>query len=129
MSTSTIQDSALSDRASALIDAYYDSWSHGGDSFDERRLREILSPELLFQGPVAGTRVGVESFLRALSRISRSTRAFRLIEQIRGGNSAALLYECDLEEPPGTHRFAEFLRVENDRIQEIRIVFDATNWR
>lgn len=41
----------------------------------------------------------------------------------------AVLYDCELTRPAGTHRFAEFFRVEDGRITELRLLFDATEYR
>jgi len=44
---------------------------------------------------------------------------------IANGNDVAVLYDCDLATPVGTLRFAEFIRVDGDRISQDRLIFDT----
>jgi hypothetical protein len=39
------------------------------------------------------------------------------------------LYDCELTRPVSTLRCAEFFRVAGDRIEAIRLLFDATEYR
>jgi hypothetical protein len=48
---------------------------------------------------------------------------------VQSGNEAAVLYDCDLTMPEGTFRFAEFIRVDGDKIRQDRLVFDAVEFR
>jgi ketosteroid isomerase-like protein len=117
------------DTTTELVRDYYDSWRNGIASFDETRLRAILAPDLLFEGPIAGTRTGVEPFLRGLADFVRSLRVLRMLRQIHADGEASALYDCELGVTAGTLRFAEFIHVENDRIQSIRLVYDPTEFR
>jgi ketosteroid isomerase-like protein len=115
--------------AADLTRAYYASWTGGPDAFDGPTLREILAPDLVFEGPLAGHRVGAEGFIRGVQAVGAACRSFTLIQQVQQGNDVAVLYECELTRPAGTHRFAEFFRIENGRIQSINLVYDGTEWR
>jgi SnoaL-like domain len=112
-----------------LVQAYYASWQNGIDAFDEARLRTILAPDLKFEGPIAGQRDSVEPFLGGLAGFVRTLKAYRNIQHVHAGNQASALYDCDLGTTAGTLRFAEFFRVQNNRIQEIKLVYDATEFR
>ena len=120
---------ALSDTTAQLVRAYYASWQNGTTAFDEARLREILAPDLLFEGPIAGRRTGVDSFMRGLADFVDSLRDMRMLQQVNAGNDAAALYDCDLGATGGTLRFGEFLRVDKGRIQAIRLVYDPSEFR
>jgi hypothetical protein len=122
MSTST-------DVTTDLVRGYYDSWQNGIATFDEQRLRSMLAPDLLFEGPIAGTRVGADPFLRGLADFARSIKTLRMLQQVYTANEAAALYDCDVGATSGTLRFAEFMRVENERIQSIKLVYDPTEFR
>jgi ketosteroid isomerase-like protein len=113
--------------AQELVSAYYDSWTHG--AFDEERLQAILAEDLVFEGPLAGHRVGAEGFIRGVHGVAQALKEFRLIQRLDNGDEVSVLYECDLTRPNGTHRFAEFFRVENGRIQAINLLYDGTEWR
>lgn len=115
------------DRTAELVQAYYGSWKNGIASFDEARVRDILAPDLEFEGPIAGKRTGAEPFIKGLARFVESRRDHRVLQEVQGGNEAACLYDADL--PGGTMRFAEFFRVEGDRIQSIKLVYDADQYR
>ena len=119
------------DRTLELVRAYYDCWKDGIRSFDEARLRSLLAPDLVFEGPIAGRRVGAEPFIKGLRGFVETLEGLRMIQQLQLGDEAAFLYDCDLTAPAGTFRFAEFLRFDQDRqrIREVRIVFDATRFR
>jgi hypothetical protein len=125
MTTSTSTDTTTVD----LVGAYYASWQNGIASFDPAQLRRLLADELLFEGPIAGSRTGADSFLRGLEDFVRSLRSLRMLTQIHAGSDASALYDCDLGPSAGTLRFAEFMHVENDRIQSIRLVYDPNEFR
>ncbi|HEY3057752.1 MAG TPA: nuclear transport factor 2 family protein [Chloroflexota bacterium] len=112
-----------------LVNAYYASWQHGIATFDEPRLRGMLDPELLFEGPIAGRRVGVDGFLRGLADFVKSLRGLRMLEQVCADTGAASLYECDLGATGGTLRFAEFMTLEGNQIALIKLVYDPVELR
>src|SRR6476660_1694697 len=117
------------DKTSALVHAYYASWTDGPSAFDEARLRRLLAPDLRFEGPIAGTRTGVESFLKGLSDFVRTLSGYRSIQQVHSANQASALYDCDIGANGGSLRFAEFVRIEHERIQEIKLVYDAHEFK
>jgi ketosteroid isomerase-like protein len=117
------------DRTAALVRAYYDTWQIGMGSFDEGRLRDLLAEDFVYEGPIAGRRPGVESFLIGLGRFASTLKRLRMLQQLYAEGESAAVYDCDLTSPAGTFRFAEFLRVKDDKIQEVKLVFDATQFR
>jgi hypothetical protein len=54
-------------------------------------------------------------------------RSLNMVHQLYAGNTAATLYDAEM--PGGTVRFAEFFRVEDGKIQTLRLVYDATEYR
>jgi ketosteroid isomerase-like protein len=112
-----------------LVQAYYDSWKDGIESFNEPRLRDILAPDLHFEGPIAGKRDSVEPFLLGLEDFVRSMKAYEPVQQVCSGAEAAVLYDCALGPSKGTLRFAEFFRVRDGRIQELRLLYDAAEFK
>ena len=114
--------------AAQLVGDYYDSWRNGIAAFDEPRLRLILAPDLLFEGPIAGTRTGVEPFMGGLRRVAQALTELRMIQLVQSADGAAALYDCQLG-ASGTLRFAEFIAVANGRIQSIRLVYDPAEFR
>ena len=112
-----------------LVQAYYDSWTDGIDSFDEARLRTVLAPDLHFEGPIAGKRDRVEPFLFGLADFVKRMTSYRRIQHVHSGSEASALYECTLTGSEDTIRFAEFFRVKDDKIQELTLLYDAAEFR
>jgi ketosteroid isomerase-like protein len=111
-----------------LIDDYYMSWREGISSFDSARLSAILAEDLDFEGPIAGKRRGATGFIGGLKRFVEGLRTpIRMLQQVDSGAHAAALYDADL--PEGTMRFAEFFDVQDGRIQGIRLLYDAGQYR
>jgi len=116
-------------KARELVAAYYDSWKDGIASFDEERVRSILAPDLKFEGPIAGKRAGREPFIKGLADFVRSVRTYQEIQRTQGGDESSALYECNLGVSGEPLRFAEFFRVQDGLIQEIRLVYDPSEFR
>jgi len=117
------------DLTTDVIEAYYATWRNGIDAFDEAGLRRLLAADFVYEGPIAGRRPGVESFVPGLKAFVKTLQGLRMIAQLRNGSEAAFLYDCDVSQPASTFRFAEFLRIGDGQIHEIKLVFDATEFR
>ena len=114
--------------AAEMVDAYYGSWRNGIAAFDGTRLSAILAEDLDFEGPIAGKRRGAAGFIGGLSRFVVALQApIRVLEQVDSGDGAAVVYDADL--PEGSMRFAEFFQVAGGRIQAIRLIYDAAQYR
>jgi ketosteroid isomerase-like protein len=114
--------------AAELIADYYASWKEGISTFDEARVRGVLAENLDFEGPIAGKRQGAAGFVGGLKRFVEGLRApIHFLQEIHSSDQAAVLYDADL--PEGTMRFAEFFRVGEGRIQSIKLLYDAAQYR
>ena len=112
------------DTTTEVARAYYASWQGGRGHFDAPRLRRILAPDLVFDGPLAGHRVGAEGFLKGLADFAESVTRLQLLAAVRDGEQVAYLYDCELTGRPAPVRFAEFLRIGDGRIQSITLLYD-----
>jgi ketosteroid isomerase-like protein len=110
-----------------IVQAYYDILKTGAAAFDQAALRAILVPDLLFEGPIAGRRVGAEGFVQGVSGFVAVARNLTPVQEVISADEAAVLYDADL--PGGTLRFAEFFAVTDGRIQSLRLLFDAAQYR
>lgn len=117
------------DPTADLVLAYYDGWKNGAAAYDEARLRDILASDLKFEGPIAGKQESADTFLPGLLGFVKTLEGLHVLSLICSGDEAAVLYDCDVTMPRGTFRFAEFFRVEGENIREIKLVFDATQFR
>jgi hypothetical protein len=116
------------ENTAVLIDAYYESWRTGAAAFDSGALSAILADDLDFEGPIAGKRRGSAGFVGGVKRFVEGLRApIRMLQRVDSGNQAAALYDADL--PEGTMRFAEFFEVDGGRIQAIKLLYDAAQYR
>jgi len=50
-----------------------------------------------------------------------------MVHQLYAGATVATLYDAEM--PGGTVRFAEFFHVEDGKIQTLRLLYDATEYR
>lgn len=115
-------------KTAELVSTYYDSWRNGIASFDASRVGEILNENLEFEGPIAGKRQGAAGFIGGLRRFVEGLQApIGFLQQVESDGQAASLYDAQL--PGGTMRFAEFFQVDDGRIQAIKLVYDASQYR
>ena len=102
-----------------IIDTYYDILA----AFDADRLRSILAPDLVFEGPIAGRRDGADAFIAGAAGFANAARSISMLQR----EPTAALYDAEL--PGGTVRFAEFFRVADGRIQALTLHYDAEAFR
>lgn len=115
-------------KTAGVVDDYYAGWRNGISSFDENRVRGVLDENLDFEGPIAGKRHGAAGFVGGLKRFVEGLRApIQILQQMDSGEQAAVLYDADL--PQGTMRFAEFFHVRDGRIESIKLLYDAAQYR
>lgn len=110
-----------------LVLAYYDILKDGTASFDQDRLRAILAPDLAFEGPIAGSIVGADRFIKGVSGFVETMRGLTMLHQVWADSEAAALYDAEL--PRGTVRFAEFFGSAGGKIQSLRLLYDAGAYR
>jgi hypothetical protein len=115
-------------KTAELIEGYHGSWRGGITSFDEARVTSVLADDLDFEGPIAGKRRGAAGFVGGLTRFVEGLRGpISVLQTIDSGDQAAVLYDAEL--PEGTMRFAEFFHVGDGRIQSIKLLYDAAQYR
>ena len=107
-----------------IVKGYYLAWT----SKDLAAARSYLSPNLNFQGSIDRFD-NADDFARALGGFTQMLVETRLISEFYGETDAMLLYDCVTPTPAGTIRTAEYFRVQDGKIQEIKLVFDATALR
>ena len=109
-----------------LVRQYYDTLREGV-SFDRERLRTILAPDLVFEGPIAGRRVGADGFIKGVAGFAETARGLTMLHRLHAGGEAAALYDAEL--PGGRVRFAEFFAVAAGRITSLRLLYDPAEYR
>jgi ketosteroid isomerase-like protein len=112
-----------------VVRAYYESWQGGPAAYDQARLRGLLADDIAFEGPLAGKVTGAEAVLPGIERFVGTVRSLRMLQLVCGGDEAAAVYDCELAAPSGVFRFAEFFRVGDGKIQQLRLLFDTVEFR
>ncbi|NTU59019.1 MAG: nuclear transport factor 2 family protein [Chlorobiaceae bacterium] len=108
----------------ALIESYHHAWTNG----DFATARSLLADDLDFRGSVSTFR-NADDFIAVLTSFKDILRGVAMLRSFFDDNGGVLLYDCDTVTPAGVIRTAEFFTVSNNRISEIRLVFDATELR
>jgi hypothetical protein len=110
-----------------VMAAYYELLGGGAASFDPARLRAILADDLAFEGPIAGSRVGADGFVRGAAGFAGVARRIEMVQLVTDHEGAAALYDAEL--PGGMVRFAEFFRITDGKIRSLRLHYDAAEYR
>lgn len=116
--------SAMPIMARDVVQNYYEAWTRS----DISAARAYLADDLDFEGSIDRF-TAAEPFTQALASFSGMLKEVRLLHEFYAEDSAALLYDCVTSTPGVTVRTAEFFRVKDGKIREIRLVFDATELR
>jgi len=107
------------DRSAELAVLWIEAWI----KMDMDWLRQWLAPDFVHVSPF-GRFEGRESYLAAVAPMARkSVLELTIKEVIASGNQAAIRFEN--RTPGGVVESCDWVRVENDRIKEIRSFFDS----
>ncbi|MBK7863121.1 MAG: nuclear transport factor 2 family protein [Archangiaceae bacterium] len=113
-----------------LVRAYYQSWTKGpGTQVDVAKLKELFAQDLVFEGPIAGRRVGAPPLIEAVAGIGSRLKSMKRLTEVYGESTAAVMYELDLTAPAGVTRFAEFFTVTEGKISTLRLSYDPTEFK
>jgi hypothetical protein len=107
-----------------LIETYHQAWTSG----DIAKARDCLADDLDFQGSIQTFRKA-DDFVPALAQFQSMLRGVTLLQSLFSESGASLLYDCDTASLAGVIRTAEFFKVQDGQITQIRLVFDATELR
>ncbi|WP_326954825.1 hypothetical protein [Amycolatopsis sp. NBC_01286] len=85
-----------------------------------------LADAFTFESPLLsadadGHLAGLAGFLQVVSGVE-------MISELYGESEATLVYDVHTATPVGTQRTAEHFRLQDDRIESITLIFDATRW-
>lgn len=113
--------------AAQIVHVYYEILKSGTATVDDTRLRAILATDLVFEGPIAGHVVGAERFIKGVSGFIETVRSITMLHELHSQDTVATLYDARM--PGGTVRFAEFFRIEDGKIQSLRLLYDPAEYR
>jgi hypothetical protein len=107
-----------------LIETYHNAWTTG----DFAAARRCLADDLDFQGSMDRFNKA-DDFIAALTQFQRIVRSATVVRSFFDADGAVLLYDCETASPAGVIRTAEFFSTRDEKIVEIRLVFDPTALR
>lgn len=81
----------------------------------------------MFEGPIAGRRVGAGGFIKGVAGFAETMRGLTMLQQLHTDDAVATLYDAEM--PGGTVRFAEFFQIAEGKIQSLRLLYDAHEYR
>ena len=114
------------DTETSTIDTYYEILQAGADRFDPERLAAILAPDLVFEGPIAGHRIGAEPFCKTVVGLVTTLRHLEMLQLLSSSGQAAACYDAEL--PGGTCRFTEFFEIDAGVITTLRLLFEPKGY-
>ena len=103
-----------------IAGAYYDAFRRMTD-FSEVPIAETL----VFRGP-NGALEGAATFRGVVAGLARQLRGLAIRHQVATPERVVSVYDFDLGLPEGAIAMAEVLVIENGRIAEIELLFDAS---
>ena len=107
-----------------VVKGYFQAWTRR----DLPKARSFLADNLAFQGSIDRFQ-NADDFVRALGGFLQMLTDVRLVGEFYSDQDAMMLYDCVTPTPAGTIRTAEYFRVADGKIQQILLVFDATELR
>jgi predicted ester cyclase len=111
-----------------VADAYFASWADL-KAGDERAVRALLTDDVVFHGTIAPLLSGADAFVSGLKQLVVIDDRRKVVAEDYSGDEAFVLYDITTSTPAGTIRFADHLRVDQGKIVEDYLVFDATELR
>ena len=105
--------------AGTVAEDFFDAWT--GKDFD--RARELLHDDLSFEGPI-DTFTDADSYLSSLQGLAQIVTGVDTEKVFIDGDDACVFYVLHTAPVPSA-RTAEWYRVRDGKIAEVKVVFDA----
>lgn len=109
-------------QALEVANRYFDTWQNkNGEG-----LGELLSEDFSFVGPI--DQLDKAGMLEAVPKMGPILEKFHMRQQFEDGDNVCCIYDLDMVTPGGTMTIpmAEWLRVSNGKISQVRLFFDAS---
>lgn len=112
------------DTTQRIVEGYSKAWASG----DLERARSFLADDIEFRGSIDQFN-DADSLIGALGRFLKILKSVDTIRTFYDEGEAILMYDCVTDSPAGTIRTVEYFKVEDEKIKEIKLVFDASELR
>jgi ketosteroid isomerase-like protein len=110
----------MSATARELVESYHAAWRH----HDYEKARSLLHDELSFHGPF-DTFTRADDFIEAIRGLAPIVKDVEIQKTFADGDDVCLLFEMITNTPAGSQPIAEWYRVRDGKIAELRVYFDA----
>ena len=107
-----------------IVEGYSSAWASG----DLDTARGFLADDLQFRGSIDNFN-DADSLISALSVFLNILKSVNVLNAFYDENEAILMYDCVTDSPAGTIRTVEYFKVEDGKIKEIKLIFDASELR
>jgi hypothetical protein len=91
---------------------------------DIAKITSLAAAEIHFKMPFVEV-FSRDGFLMAVRRMLANLNELRILSKFSSGSQAMFLYEAQFNEPVGMVKAASLMTIENDKIREVEIIFDA----
>jgi hypothetical protein len=91
---------------------------------DIAKITSLVDEQIHFKMPFAEA-YKRDGFLMAVRRMLANLKELRILSKFSSDNQAMFLYETHFNEPVGMVKAASLMTIENDKIREIEVIFDA----
>jgi len=89
----------------------------------------VLAPDFVYEGPIAGRRVGPESFVIGLGRFVNTLKAMRMLQQLHATASRPRSTTAISRRRLAPFASPNSCASKMGRVHEVKLVFDATQFR
>lgn len=109
------------DATATTVCGYVTAWTTG----NLEAAKAALAPNVVFEGP-NDRLTSADQLINAVGGFLKIFKGITPVAKVVDGDSAFVLYDCALATPLGKLRCAEYFKVSQGKITEIKLVYDAT---
>jgi SnoaL-like domain len=91
-------------------------------------LPALLQPGVTFESPGLKTLRGVDEYVSALRRLSPIIARNEIKRVFVDENEACVIYDFVTDTPVGAVASVEWLKIEDDRIASVHLIFENARW-
>jgi ketosteroid isomerase-like protein len=106
--------------AAEIVESYHHAFGSG----DVQTARSLLADDLRFKGPFEEFQ-SADDYLESVAKLAQIVTGTDVKKVVASGDDVVTIYDLHTNTPAGTSNIAEWATVENGRIVELRVFFDA----
>ena len=106
--------------AAEVVQRYHEAFGQG----DVQTARSLLADDLYFKGPIDEFR-SADDYVASLGKLAQIVTGTDVQKVLADAEDVVTIYDLHTSTPAGTSPVAEWARVRNGKIAEIRVYFDA----